>query len=127
MEVYMPVLPLYRYCNDAESRLRVCLARLQLLWWSGFSGGVGAVLKNVWQNGFICWFTIVKCLSYHSLFFFILFLNFFFSFFATLLSPYPFVVVLLVSLRRAPLFSPARPSPAHGGGGEEEASPARST
>ena len=41
--------------------LRACLAglrllqkRLRLLWWSGFSGGAGAVLQNVWQNSFTC-------------------------------------------------------------------------
>jgi len=28
--------------------------RLWLLRWSGFSGGVGAVLENVWQNSFTC-------------------------------------------------------------------------
>ena len=28
--------------------------RLRLLKWSGFSGGVGGVLENVWQNSFTC-------------------------------------------------------------------------
>ena len=28
--------------------------RLWLLRWSGFSGGVGVVLENVWQNSFTC-------------------------------------------------------------------------
>jgi hypothetical protein len=52
--------------------------RLRLLWWSGFSGGVGAVLKNVWQNGFTNWIEIVKekiTLAY--IFLFLKFLSFF--------------------------------------------------
>jgi hypothetical protein len=35
-----------------------------LLWWSGFSGGVGAVLKNVWQNSFTSWIEMVKSQNY---------------------------------------------------------------
>ena len=41
------------------------LAGLRLLWWSGLSGRVGAVLQNVWQNSSIRLFKIhrkVKCL-----------------------------------------------------------------
>jgi hypothetical protein len=52
-------------------KLRACLGglrlhqkrlRLRLLWWSDFFDGVGAVLKNVWQNGFTGWIENVKCL-----------------------------------------------------------------
>ena len=48
---------------SADCRHRLHLSGLRLfqkqlwLWllrWSGFSGGVGAVLENVWQNSFTC-------------------------------------------------------------------------
>ena len=57
----------YSSATDYTRTIRVlfwaCLAgfrlfqkqlRLWLLRWSGFSGGVGAVLENVWQNSFTC-------------------------------------------------------------------------
>ena len=75
--------------------------RLWLFWWSGFSGGAGAVLENVWQNNFTCWIEVVNCLNWpfsfsflFSFFFLFLFsplLFFFFSFF--------FFPPLLLSIR----------------------------
>jgi hypothetical protein len=34
--------------------------RLWLLWWSGFSNGVEAILENVWQNSFTFWIDVVN-------------------------------------------------------------------
>jgi hypothetical protein len=69
-------------------------------------------LKNVWQNGFICWFEIVKCPSY-PLLFLSFFLKFLFSFFPTILIH---SLPSFSSLSAGdPLFSPALPSPACGG------------
>ena len=52
--------------------LRLLQKQLQLwlLWWRGFSNRVGAVLKNVWQNGFTRWIETVKCLNCPFLYFF---------------------------------------------------------
>ena len=81
--------------------LRACLAglrllqkqlRLRLLRWSGFSGGAGAVLENIWQHNFTCWIEVVKSLncplfsSFSFLFFFSLSLLYFsFPFFPPIL------------------------------------------
>ena len=53
----------YQVLKEKLNEFRACLAglrlfqkqlRLRLLRWSGFSGGVGAILENVWQNSFTC-------------------------------------------------------------------------
>ena len=97
-------------------QLRACLAglwllqkqfrlRLRLLRWSGFSGGVGVVLENVWQNSFTCWIEVVKSLNYP------FFPSFFLFLFPLLIFFIPFFFPPLFLSSRWPLPRDSLPAP----------------
>ena len=99
--------------NTGGMQCKACLSelwllqkrlRLRLLWWSGFSGGAGAVLENVWQNGFTYWVEVVKYLNYPSLYFSLIF---FFPFSFSFSSFFP----LLFFFSPSSFFSSSPPYP----------------